>query len=64
MCKNYAEKGGMQQWKNWEGKRVWTVSAKDVDYVTFKHWPKPPRNTMAVFKLAPKQITNTTINIP
>jgi hypothetical protein len=28
------KKNGMQQWKYWEGKKVWTVSAKDVDYMS------------------------------
>jgi hypothetical protein len=64
MCKNYVEKGWNATVENWEGKKVWTVSAKDVNYVTFKHWPKRPWNKPAVFKLAPKQFTNTTFKYP
>jgi hypothetical protein len=33
------KQGAVGRWKNWEGKKVWTVSARDVDYITFKHWP-------------------------
>ena len=28
------------RWKNWDGKKVWTVSAKDVEFVQFEHYPK------------------------
>jgi hypothetical protein len=58
------KKDGMRQWKNWEGKKACTVSAKDVNYVTFKHWPKLPQKKPSVFKLAPKQFTNNTIKYP
>ena len=36
------KQGAVRGYTNWEGKKVWTVSAKDVEYVIFKHWPKPP----------------------
>ena len=40
------------QWKNWEGKKVNTVSVDDVEWgVQFEHWPKPPRDVPCLFKL-------------
>ena len=41
------------QWKNWEGKKVNTVSVDDVEWVQFEHWPKPPRDVPRLFKLSP-----------
>jgi hypothetical protein len=54
----------VQEWKKWEGKKVWTVSARDVDYILFKHRHKPPPNKPVLFKLTPKQFTNATIKYP
>ena len=28
------------RWKNWEGKKVWTVRVSDVEFVQFEHYPK------------------------
>ena len=28
------------RWKNWDGKKVWTVCASDVEFVQFEHYPK------------------------
>ena len=28
------------RWKNWDGKKVWTVRASDVEFVQFEHYPK------------------------
>ena len=28
------------KWKNWDGKKVWTVRASDVEFVQFEHYPK------------------------
>jgi len=58
------KQGAVRRYTNWEGKKVWTVSAKDVEYVIFKHWPKLPRNKPPLFKLAPKQYTNATVKYP
>ena len=29
--------------KNWEGRKVNTVSIDDVEHVLFEHWPDPPK---------------------
>ena len=29
------------RWKNWDGKKVWTVSAKHVEWVEFEYYPNP-----------------------
>ena len=58
------KQGAVRGYTNWEGKKVWMVSAKDVEYVIFKHRPKPPQNKPPLFKLAPKQYTNATVKYP
>ena len=45
-----------QQWKNWEGRKVWTVSTDDIVWVEFEHWPNPPRNVPLRFRLKPIKI--------
>lgn len=52
-----------RQWKNWDGRKVWTISSEHVEYVQFEHWPNPPRNARRYFRLKPQQFT-TTINFP
>jgi hypothetical protein len=52
-----------RRWKNWDGRKVWTVSADDVKWVEFEHWPAPPRNAARRFRLEPKTFS-TTVNFP
>ena len=52
-----------RQWKNWDGRKVWTVSADDVEWVKFEHWPEPPKNVPRYFILRP-QTFSTTVNFP
>jgi hypothetical protein len=52
-----------RRWKNWEGKKVWTVSAEDVAWVEFEHYPEPPKGKAKRFRLAPQKFTaNITFN--
>ena len=52
-----------RRWKNWEGKKVWTVSAEDVAWVEFEHYPEPPKGKAKRFRLALQKFTaNITFN--
>jgi hypothetical protein len=56
--------GAKRQWKNWDGRKVWTVSAEDVEWVQFEHWPnEAPKNVSRQFKLKP-QTFSTTVQFP
>lgn len=37
------KKRSTRQWKNWEGRKVWTNSIDDVKWVKFKHFPEHPK---------------------
>lgn len=45
-------------WKNWDGHKVWTVSVRDVDYVEFEHFPKPPKGADKIFRLEPAEVSS------
>ena len=47
-------------WKNWDGKKVNTVSVDDVKWLHFEHWPKPPRNASRFFKMKPRKFSSKT----
>ena len=49
--------------ENWDGRKVWAVSADDVEWVKFEHWPEPPKNVPRYFILRP-QTFSTTVNFP
>ena len=34
------------QWKNWNGRKVWTVCATDVEWIELEHHPKTPEILM------------------
>jgi hypothetical protein len=51
------KRGATVQWKNWEGRKVNTVSVDDVKWVMFEHWPNPPKNVPRRFKLKPETYT-------
>jgi hypothetical protein len=53
-------------WKNWDGRKVNTVSADVVEWVRFQHWPEPPRNVNRFFnfKLCPCQYTTIVKQLP
>ena len=60
------EDGRERRWKNWDGKKVWTVSIDDVEWMEFEHYPTPtPTGTKGArtFKLKPQEFT-ATIKIP
>ena len=42
------------QWKNWEGRKVNSVSADDNEWIKSGHSPGPPRGMPRFFKLRPK----------
>jgi len=48
------KRGAKRKWKNWDGRKVWTVSSEDVRWVKFEHWPSAPRNATRYFKLKPQ----------
>jgi hypothetical protein len=50
--------GQERRWKNWDGKKVWTVSVDDVEWVEFEHYPT--NGTKArTFKLKPQEFSAT-----
>jgi len=53
------KRGKQRQWKNWEGKKVWTVSVEDVEWVEFEHFPAAPKGKAAKFRLTPQEFTAT-----
>ena len=57
------KQGRARWWKNWEGKKVWTTSADDVDWVEFEHYPEAPKGQAKRFKLKPQEFT-ATISMP
>ncbi|KAL7448089.1 hypothetical protein ACHAWC_000349, partial [Mediolabrus comicus] len=52
--------GRERRWKNWDGKKVWTVSVDDVEWIEFEHYPAPS-GTIArrTFRLKPRQFSAT-----
>jgi hypothetical protein len=56
--------GVILDWKNWDGRKVNTVSADVVEWVRFQHWPEPPRNVNRFFKLRPCQYTTIVKRLP
>ena len=51
------KQGRARWWKNWEGKKVWTTSADDVDWVEFEHYPEAPKGQAKQFKLKSRQLS-------
>jgi hypothetical protein len=56
--------GVILDWKNWDGRKVNTVSADVVEWVRFQHWPEPPRNVNRFFKLRLCQYTTIVKRLP
>ena len=52
--KVHLKRNAAVRWKNWEGRKVNTVSVDDVEHVLFEHWPEPPKNVSRYFKLKPQ----------
>lgn len=46
-------------WKNWDGKKVNHVSAEDVDWIEFEHWPHPPKKFDRHFRLTTDKVSAT-----
>ena len=50
------------KWKNWDGKKVWTVRASDVEFVQFEHYPKTREILLLERKLTRlKECNNTNV---
>ena len=47
-----------RRWKNWDGKKVWTVSVDDVEWVEFEHYPTTGTKART-FKLKPQEFSAT-----
>ena len=50
--------GRERRWKNWDGKKVWTVSVDDVEWVEFEHYPTTGTKART-FKLKPQEFSAT-----
>jgi len=55
--------GEERKWKNWDGRKVWTVSVADVEWVEFEHYPSLPGAKTRTFKLEPREFS-ATIKLP
>ena len=44
--------------KNWDGKKVNTVSVDDVQRLHNEHWPKQPRNAGHFFQIKPRKFSS------
>ncbi len=55
--------GQERKWKNWDGKKVWTVSVNDIEWMEFEHYPTLPGAKVRTFKLEPREFT-ATIKVP
>ena len=49
--------GGRKVWKNWDGRKVWTTSVDEIEYVEFEHFPKAPKGAEKVFRLEPEEFS-------
>ena len=56
--------GTRMSWKNWDGRKVNTVSADQVEWIQFRHWPKPPVNVSPFFKLRAKNFKTVVKRLP
>mmetsp|Transcript_1485 Transcript_1485/g.3204 ORF Transcript_1485/g.3204 Transcript_1485/m.3204 type:complete len:1761 (+) Transcript_1485:1415-6697(+) len=57
------KEGVQKRWKNWDGRKVWTVSVNDVEGIVCEHYPNPPPNTPRKFVLKPRTYT-ATVSVP
>ena len=57
------QNGKERKWKNWEGRKVWTVSVDDVRWVEYEHYPDAPKGKPERFKLYPQEFS-VNINFP
>lgn len=57
------QNGQERKWKNWDGKKVWTVTIDSVEWIEFEHYPTPPGKKARTFKLTPQEFT-ATIDFP
>jgi len=55
--------GDERRWKNWDGKKVWTVSIDDVEWMELEHYPTLPGAKARTFKLEPRKFS-ATIKLP
>jgi len=49
------ENGKERRWKNWDGRKVWTVSIDSVEWVEFQHHPAPSGTGPRTFRLTPQE---------
>ena len=57
------DNGRERRWKNWDGKKVWTVSIDNVEWIEFEHYPAPPSGKARTFRLTPQEFV-VTIKFP
>ena len=55
--------GARPTWKNWDNRKVYTVSAADIEFVEFEYYPNTPKGASKTFKLKPEKL-GATINFP
>jgi len=48
-----------RRWKNWDGKKLWTVSVDDVEWIEFEHYPAPSGTRARTFRLKPREFSAT-----
>ena len=56
-------KGARPTWKNWDGHKVFTVLANEVEFVEFEHYPSTPKGATKTFQLKPEKV-GVTIDFP
>jgi hypothetical protein len=56
--------GARLTWKNWDGRKVNTVTADMVEWIKMEHWPEPPPNTPKFFKLKMKKYNTVVKRMP
>eukprot|EP00985_Skeletonema_marinoi_P001300 scaffold517_cov140-Skeletonema_marinoi.AAC.13 len=53
--------GRERRWKNWEGRKVWTVSVDNVEWMESEHYPTPTGSKARTVRLIPQVSVNSNI---
>jgi len=61
--KVHLKRNAAVRWKNWEGRKVNTVSIDDVEHVLFEHWPDPPKMYQDISSSSRKLLDQFCVNI-
>jgi hypothetical protein len=56
--------GAKMKWKNWDGRKVNTVTSDQVEWLKFQHWPEPPPDIPRFFKLKTKKFNTVVKELP